>query len=57
MTKGGLGALTNVVLDADPAIPLIPNFFAVHAGGQDSFETLDAILQVDDAFCDYQPGP
>ena len=57
MTERRLASLADVILDADPLVALITDFFAVHAGGKNAFEMSESGLQTDDAFGDQEAGP
>ena len=56
MTELRIAAIGDVFLDTDPDLVLVPDVLAVHAGGQDPFEPLHAILQRDDTLGHVQLG-
>ena len=56
MTEFRIAAFGHVLLDTHPGLVLVSDFLAVHAGGQDPFEPLHAILQRDDTLRDMQFG-
>ena len=56
MTECRIAAFGDVLLDTHPDLVLVSDFLAVHAGGEDPFETLHAILQSDDTLRYVQLG-